>query len=92
MKFRKLIVLGALVVLCSAHAGAIDTTANTTTEADLQSQNPAQPEPEPATNAEQANQEQQKAKTSTKRSKPIEPFVPSEKVSPDRSVSFPVDI
>ncbi len=91
MKFRKLIVLGALVVLCSAHAGAVDTKANTTTtEADLQTQNPAQPEP--ATNAEQANQEQQKAKTSTKRSKPIEPFVPSEKVSPDRSVSFPVDI
>ena len=90
MKFRKLIVLGALVVLCSAHAGAVDTTANTTTEADLQSQNPAQPEP--ATNAERANQDQQEAKPSTKRSKPIEPFVPSEKVSPDRSVSFPVDI
>ena len=87
MKLQKLIVWVLLMFLFSTTAGAADPK---TTEAELQSQTPAQAEP--ATNAEQANQEQHKAKAAPKRSKPVDSFVPSEKVSPDRSVSFPVDI
>lgn len=87
MKILKLVVWSLLVFLCSATTGAQDTA---TSAADPQTQKSANPAP--AANKEQATQEQQKAEDLNKRSAPIESFVPSEKVSPDRSISFPVDI
>jgi hypothetical protein len=87
MKILKLVVWGLLVFLCSATTGAQD---NATSAADAQTQKSASPAP--TANKEQATQEQQKAEDLNKRSAPIETFVPSEKVSPDRSISFPVDI
>ncbi len=85
MKFLQCVAWGGLsILLYSATAVAQDAASSA---ADPQTQNPA-----PASSKEQAAQEQRKSKDSNKRSTPIEPFVPSEEVSPDRSISFPVDI
>ena len=86
MKVLKIIVAGLFIFLCSTTAIAKDTA---TSDTDRRSQEGAT---NPAPNKTEATQKQQKTDASKHRPAPIESFVPSEKVSPDRSISFPVDI